>query len=244
MEAFQSAMTSRSLRTVRAELDFLSDSGVINQQQLSTILSQLPADGASRAASVAPTAAMNNLSIQSPPPQTSGYSAPSYNEKQNGYSSPNYNEKQNGYYNPPEQVSAPPPAYPATPAPPALAQASALYAYNPTDAGDLALLPNDRIAVSEYMNAEWWKGKNERTGLDGIFPRSYVKVVEDKAPVSAPSNYGNMPLDVASGSGTPNDPAKPNKGAEMGKKFGKKMGNAAIFGAGATIGSNIVNGIF
>jgi len=175
---------------------------------------------------------MNNLSIQSPPPQASGYSAPSYNEKQNGY------------YNPPEQVSAPPPAYPATPGPPALAQASALYAYNPTDAGDLALLPNDRIAVLEYMNAEWWKGKNERTGLEGIFPRSYVKVVEDKAPVSAPSNYGNMPLDVASGSGTPNDPAKPNKGAEMGKKFGKKMGNAAIFGAGATIGSNIVNGIF
>lgn len=36
----------------------------------------------------------------------------------------------------------------------------------------------------------------------------------------------------------------PGKGAEMGKKFGKKLGNAAIFGAGATIGSNIVNGIF
>ncbi|KAK9464411.1 SH3 domain-containing protein [Lipomyces arxii] len=29
-----------------------------------------------------------------------------------------------------------------------------------------------------------------------------------------------------------------------GKKFGKKLGNAAIFGAGATIGSNIVNSIF
>lgn len=31
---------------------------------------------------------------------------------------------------------------------------------------------------------------------------------------------------------------------EHAKKFGKKMGNAAIFGAGATIGSNIVNLIF
>jgi hypothetical protein len=30
----------------------------------------------------------------------------------------------------------------------------------------------------------------------------------------------------------------------MGKKFGKKLGNAAIFGAGATIGGKIVNGIF
>jgi hypothetical protein len=36
----------------------------------------------------------------------------------------------------------------------------------------------------------------------------------------------------------------PGKGAEMGKKFGKKLGNAAIFGAGATIGGNIVNSIF
>jgi len=37
---------------------------------------------------------------------------------------------------------------------------------------------------------------------------------------------------------------RPSKGAEMGKKFGKKLGNAAIFGAGATIGSDIVNSIF
>lgn len=34
------------------------------------------------------------------------------------------------------------------------------------------------------------------------------------------------------------------KGTEMGKKFGKKLGNAAIFGAGATLGGNIVNSIF
>jgi LAS seventeen-binding protein 1/2 len=34
------------------------------------------------------------------------------------------------------------------------------------------------------------------------------------------------------------------KFGEQGKKFGKKLGNAAIFGAGATIGSNIVNSIF
>jgi len=38
--------------------------------------------------------------------------------------------------------------------------------------------------------------------------------------------------------------SKPGKGQEMGKKFGKKLGNAAIFGAGATIGGNIVNSIF
>lgn len=49
---------------------------------------------------------------------------------------------------------------------------------------------------------------------------------------------------AVSQSGSSMEPRKPSKFEENGKKFGKKMGNAAIFGAGATIGSNIVNGIF
>jgi hypothetical protein len=36
----------------------------------------------------------------------------------------------------------------------------------------------------------------------------------------------------------------PSRGAEMGKKFGRKLGNAAIFGAGATLGADVVNSIF
>ena len=62
-------------------------------------------------------------------------------------------------------------------------------------------MPGDRIAITEYMNAEWWKGRNERTGQEGIFPRSYVNVSEEKGPTvpaaadqPQPSNYGNMPL--------------------------------------------------
>ena len=93
-----------------------------------------------------------------------------------------------------------------------------------------------------------WRGRNERTGLEGIFPRSYVNVIDEKRPIpySHPSNeYGNMPLTVANGPGEGSSSAgKYSKLEEQGKKFGKKMGNAAIFGAGATIGSNIVNGIF
>lgn len=153
-----------------------------------------------------------------------------------------------GYYA--NNPTPPPPAYAsAPPAPTALATASALYQYNAQDDGDLALLPNDRVLVTEYMNAEWWKGKNERTGQEGIFPRSYVKVVDEKGPMvpgatPQPSNYGNMPLDVSNGVGGGQPGKEPSKANEQGKKFGKKLGNAAIFGAGATIGSNIVNGIF
>lgn len=124
---------------------------------------------------------------------------------------------------------------------PPLCAATALYAYKGEDQGDLTLQPNDHIEVTEYMNAEWWKGRSTRTGEVGIFPRSYVRVEEAKLP-QAPSGYGNAPLDV-SGMGN-GDGKVPGKGQEMGKKFGKKLGNAAIFGAGATIGGNIVNSIF
>lgn len=98
------------------------------------------------------------------------------------------------------------------------------------------------------MQTSGWRGRNERTGLDGIFPRSYVNIVDEKrgyAP-SPHTNYGNMPLDVSQSSSAvvPMEGKRPSKFEENGKKFGKKMGNAAIFGAGATIGSNVVNKIF
>lgn len=84
--------------------------------------------------------------------------------------------------------------------------------------------------------------------MEGIFPRSYVTVLEEKRPpmpTPTPStDYGNMPLMVANNGQFDPSQRKPSKLEEHGKKFGKKMGNAAIFGAGATIGSNIVNGIF
>ena len=154
---------------------------------------------------------------------------------------------------PPSPMQQAPPAYSSAPTPPAavLTYATALYAYKPSDAGDLELAHRDRIAVTEYMNAEWWKGRSDRTGEEGIFPRSYVEI--EKAPTPAlPSrqqsstNYGNMPMDVSQGGGDvkPSDPAHKSKFEEGGKKFGKKMGNAAIFGAGATMGGKIVDSIF
>lgn len=144
------------------------------------------------------------------------------------------NEKQNSYYQP-SPSPAPPPAYGAPPTAASIASASALYEYQPSDAGDLAIQPNDRIAITEFMNADWAKGRNERTGLVGIFPRSYVNVLDEKRasglqqppPTPTPSNYGNMPLDVSQGGG--NAPSAGGQGSKLnenGKKFGKKLGNA------------------
>jgi hypothetical protein len=197
-------------------LQFLVESNVLTSAQHDAISSQLPvsAENSARAFPAAPIAQLSQMNIQSeptPPP-----------EKKNSNI---------GYYADTTTTNAPPPAYPSVPAAPVgpvvLAHASAMYQYNAQDAGDLALMPNDRVVVTEYMNNEWWKGRNERTGMEGIFPASYVRKEENSKAVTpaytpgppAPTNYGN-------------------------KKFGKKLGNAAIFGAGASIGGKIVNGIF
>ncbi|RHZ46949.1 SH3 domain-containing protein [Aspergillus thermomutatus] len=237
--SFMTAMSNRSLRTIRSELEFLADASVITRQQLSSILAQLPSEDPQQAAiSVPQPQQQQPVLAQSQPPPAS-YAPPT-----SQLANSSLNEKaalqQQQYPTP----SVPPPAYPQ--AAPILSIATALYAYTPTDAGDLALQPHDRVQVLEHMNADWWRGRNERTNLEGIFPRSYVNVIEEKGVSSPPpTNYGNVPLEVSqSGSSAPDGKRPGSKFEEQGKKFGKKMGNAAIFGAGATIGSNIVNSIF
>ena len=160
-----------------------------------------------------------------------------------------------------------PPSYDATPAPnvpsrsakPVIAEARALYKYVASDARDVSFEKDDRIAVQEYMNQDWWMGQNVRTGQEGIFPRNYVYVEQDKGPKSyGQPQYGyppgppaqqnpydaNVPPMAVAEGGQGQGQEGDHKMGQYGKKFGKKLGNAAIFGAGATIGGNIVNSIF
>ncbi|KAL6712291.1 protein that induces appearance of [PIN+] prion when overproduced [Coniothyrium glycines] len=237
-DSFRNAMINRSLGDIKNNLQFLVESNVITSAQHDAIASQLPvsAENSARSLPAVPTQQLSQMNIKSEP-------TPPPEKKQANI----------GYYSDSVANAAPPayPSVPATPAgPPVLAYASAMYQYNAQDAGDLALMPNDKVVVTEYMNNEWWKGRNERTGMEGIFPASYVRK-DEKSMVPAgvpsapaPSNYGNMPLDISNGAQAPQTPHEPTKMEQNGKKFGKKLGNAAIFGAGATIGGNIVNSIF
>lgn len=106
---------------------------------------------------------------------------------------------------------------------------------------------NDQIAVYEYMNAEWWLGKNLRTGKEGVFPVAYVQPQvapsphigaygNEKAgyqapyvpyqqqgpPPPGPSNPYNSSVPPMGVAEQPVE-SKPGKGQEMGKKFGKKL---------------------
>ena len=248
LEELHQAQINRSIRTIKAELEFLCDSSEITPQQLSDLLSRIPAQSALHApisVGAIPPSTQNagtNLQPQTSPMNNMGLS----HTRTNGNFGGNEKQNTNGYFNQQQQQQQPvqspspqpPPAYAAPPPQanwPPLAQATALYTYTSTDAGDLELQPNDHITVTEYMNAEWWKGRSSRTGQEGIFPRSYVKVIDEKSAPAQQSNqqtnqysnnYGNAPLEVSQlGNGTG---AVPSKTEEQGKKFGKKSVKSSL----------------
>ncbi|KAK1255894.1 hypothetical protein MKX07_008153 [Trichoderma sp. CBMAI-0711] len=255
--------TNRSLRTIKNELESLLEKGVIDETAFDTIHAALPAETPLRGAASGSAA----RSATQTPAQPAAAATPPVQAFQN--------LNVNG-------ASPAPPSYEDTPAPnlptrtptgrPVLAHARALYRYEAADGRDLSLEKDDKVDVYEYMNQDWWMGRNHRTGMEGIFPQNYVFVEQQqKAPTPAaapvafpqqptygypaqsqgppaqqnPYNASVPPMAIAEG-GQPGQPGGAGNGkvGEYGKKFGKKLGNAAIFGAGASIGSNIVNSIF
>ncbi|EYE99279.1 SH3 domain-containing protein [Aspergillus ruber CBS 135680] len=245
---FTAAMANRSRRTVETELKFLAELSEITPQQLSSILGLLAGEQSRQLSQPQPPQpAPVPLPVQQtapPPPPVQQPIVPPpapYSPPTNQFSNASLNEKAPVQQHPPPP--GPPPAYGA---PGVLCTATALYAFEVKDHGDLELQPYDKIQVLKYENDQWWYGRNERTNSEGIFPRAWVNVVQEKG-APPPTNYGNMPLEVSQSGSAPPGPegeGKGNKFEQGGKKFGKKMGNAAIFGAGATMGSNIVNSIF
>ncbi|CAG9995916.1 unnamed protein product [Clonostachys byssicola] len=233
---------NKSLRNIKNELENLLEKGVIDESVYDTIHSALPQE-----------------SPLSGPLRTT--SSNSINTASSARATPQNNHTPL----PPSYEDTPPPSLPVRNAKPVVAHARALYRYVGPDDRDLALERDDKILVHEYMNDDWWMGQNKRTGLEGIFPRNYVLVEhEEKAPAPQQPAYGypqqkggppsqqnpynaNVPPMAVADGNNGNDQEKDEKSEkyqEYGKKFGKKLGNAAIFGAGATIGGKIVNGIF
>lgn len=103
--------------------------------------------------------------------------------------------------------------------------------------GSEGLFPNNHVEVqSEPSNYGYG---NEKQGAYGGYPAQQAQ----GPPLPGPSNPYNSAVPPMQMANQPTE-GQPGKGSEMGKKFGKKLGNAAIFGAGATIGGNIVNSIF
>ncbi|PSR74960.1 SH3 domain-containing protein [Coniella lustricola] len=260
--------TNRSIRTIKNELESLLEKDMINYASYEQIHALLPAEASLNGSLSTPQA-------QPPPPAAARVASPPTYAQTTSAQPPALPTR-----NPSSSVASPGPPAPPPPSKPVISHAKALYRYAATDARDLALERDDHVLVYEYMNADWWMGRNERTLAEGIFPKTYVEPTADPnssynnhnhngymneksngyAPYAAPqqAQYGGYP--PAPQQQNPYNSAAPpmaiaeqpqeggaasgGKAGEMGKKFGKKLGNAAIFGAGASIGSNIVNSIF
>ncbi|KAL7621271.1 protein that induces appearance of [PIN+] prion when overproduced [Parahypoxylon ruwenzoriense] len=266
--------TNKSLRLIKNELEHLLEKGVLTDDIFDSIHRILPAE---TSLSNATTPAARTASVAAPPPAPAVQHAPPVNSMANLA----INQNPTPSPAPPAYNTTGPPSLPARSGPPAppptkpiIAHAKALYKYQAADDRDLSFERDDKIAVHEYMNDDWWMGRNTRTNAEGIFPKNYVEIDNsEKAagfyappqPVYAtptpgavaagngayppppqaqnPYNAHVPPMAVAQqGGGGPG--GSPGKFEEQGKKFGKKLGNAAIFGAGATLGGKIVNGIF
>ncbi|KAJ9161276.1 SH3-domain-containing protein [Coniochaeta hoffmannii] len=289
--------TNRSLRTIKNELESLLEKGVITESAFDSIQSLLPTESSLSAAPTPaqrtpglPTPSSHNRA-SSPAPPTAALAALNVSPPPGP---PSYSQSTGGGGGPPPLPGRNQPPPPASK--PVIAHARALYRYSASDARDCSFERDDTIEVQEYMNADWWMGRNTRTSAEGIFPKNYVEIVADAPPqhdekarwnntntnTAYPGAGGYGAAGVAGGyqppaqpmygaqqqpGGYPPPPGQVNpynahappmavaneqqhgEGGESkvsgaGKKFGKKLGNAAIFGAGATIGSNIVNSIF
>lgn len=64
--------------------------------------------------------------------------------------------------------------------------------------GDLGFIENEVIEVYLVVDDSWWSGKLRRNNKEGIFPKDYVEIIEEKIPHSSSSRSLN-----ASGQGTP-----------------------------------------
>lgn len=150
----------------------------------------------------------------------------------------------------------------------------ALYQFEPQQDGDLGLSPGDKIEVLEKPSNEWFKGKcNGKVGIfpsnyvkpaysgsdrPSVPPppqyeqRSDAGSKQQSAPYPPPStNYyqqqpqqqQQQPQQQPQQQQQQQPQQEHHHGGHL-KKFGSKLGNAAIFGAGATMGSDLVNSIF
>jgi hypothetical protein len=261
------------------ELEALSERDFITDEQYDTIMSALPAE-ASLHNTVLPIPGRSSAaaSSTSPTPLSDNFAAMSVNDRNPSTAATSVTSNTS----PPSYNQTPAPLPPRNPQPPQhneIAHVAALYHYSDPDPRDLNFEPGDHISVTEYCNLDWWRGKNVRSGEEGIFPKNYVRIENTPSPLAqqysnekAPGYmYGGPPPQQPMGGYYPNQPLQhappgpsspydgpvppmeiaeqptshtPSKGAEMGKKFGRKLGNAAIFGAGATLGADVVNSIF
>ncbi|CAH0053811.1 unnamed protein product, partial [Clonostachys solani] len=75
---------------------------------------------------------------------------------------------------------------------------TALYTWLGESEEDMKILKNDQILVIENLGDDWCKGVNWRTGLTGVFPRTYVRFQEIANSQGGQKSPGNVDMLAAS----------------------------------------------
>jgi len=191
---------------------------------------------------------------QSPPPQS-----PFQPPQSSPYHQPTpYNQAPSQpQWQPP---SGPPPTSSYQSPPPPTVRARALWAYNEDgkEPNDLSFSAGETIEIVEETNPDWWSGRCR--GRQGLFPSNYVEKLppgsgpQDRGNYNPPS-YGMVPSMSPPG-GPPNGSVivsndqqqQPDKKKSKFGGLGNTMATSAAgglgFGAGAAVGSGIINSIF
>lgn len=250
----QGAYVNRVLANLRHDLDFLADVGAINEQAKKEIQDRLPEKFTQPE--------QRKQDVQQAPAQQQQPQQPQH-ARTNG-------DQQEAA--PPQQAQpVPSPAMnPAQMRPanamqaPALGMVEAMYEFSSTDPGDLSIHPGERIQITEYCNQDWLRGRNGY-GKEGIFPRSYCRMLgpPPAGPPAGPHFQGpappynggypgekqeyNPPLQHAA-TAPSEAPAQQqqqphHRFGPAATKIGGKLGNSFLFGAGATMGADVVNAI-
>ncbi|KAF8458175.1 hypothetical protein BGX38DRAFT_1265461 [Terfezia claveryi] len=253
-ELAQTAVRNRAIRAILTELEFLAEARIITYDDYKKITALLPDTKTYSGAAFTVTPQLTSTET----PKTAKAPASQVVVSQIGATSSPASEKKKTH----PETAAPPPSYVSVNEPTVPFDARALHdfgnhaGYQP---GDLLFSKGSLIRVRKKESHDWWYGQvlNEQhqpVGEMGLFPKTFVKVeynekvVDSKPSLPMRKTGDNMMTSIAHDSGSgrvaPQEEKGKGKLEENGTKFGKKLGNAAIFGAGATIGSKIVGGIF
>eukprot|EP01061_Rhynchopus_euleeides_P016794 TRINITY_DN28115_c0_g1_i1.p1 TRINITY_DN28115_c0_g1~~TRINITY_DN28115_c0_g1_i1.p1 ORF type:complete len:1031 (+),score=493.01 TRINITY_DN28115_c0_g1_i1:63-3095(+) len=72
-----------------------------------------------------------------------------------------------------------------------------LYPYSAAEPNQISLHPHEKITVLEKDKSGWWIGKRSNDDV-GIFPSTYVRVVEDRLKFNRPKELKQLPLSSGS----------------------------------------------
>lgn len=112
--------------------------------------------------------------------------------------------------------------------------AVAQYDYEKDEDNEVAFSEGDIIIEIEFVDEEWWTGKNSRTGESGLFPGSYVTVrdnSEETEEAAAPATKSGPAAPAASEP----EPASEGKTAVAEYDYEKDEDNEISFGEGDLI---------